>query len=82
MMRRAWLIQSKRDLCNKRGAAPPRSQAFRVRDRIDAAARPRVGVSSEDEAVSLRQIGVVVAQVEVEDLAGERHASLPVEIGG
>src|SRR6476661_6674634 len=77
-----WLIQCKRDLCNKCGTAPARRQAFRVRDGIDAAARPCIGVSGKNEAVFLRQIGVVVAQVEAENLPCERDADLPIEIGG
>ena len=32
-----------------------------------------IGIAGEDEAVLLRQIGVVVAQVQIEDLAGEGH---------
>ncbi len=40
-----------------------------------------IGIAGEDEAV-LRQIGVVVAQVQIEDLAGEGHARIPIEIGG
>jgi hypothetical protein len=40
------------------------------------------GVASQDEAISLREIGVIIAQVEIEDFAGKRHAGLPIEIGG
>jgi len=67
---------------NKRCTAPVRDQASRVGNGIDTAARSRVWIPGKDKTVFFRQIGVVVAQIEVEDLVGEGHARLPIEIGG
>jgi hypothetical protein len=55
------LIQSKRELGNNGGAAPTGGQTFGVCDRINAAARMCVRVASQDEAISLREIGVIIA---------------------
>src|ERR1700746_148984 len=52
---------------NKRGTAPVRDQASRVGNGIDAAAQSRVWIPGKDKTVFFRQIGVVVAQIEVED---------------
>ena len=76
----ALLIQCKPELCNKSRATPVRHQTLRVCHRIDGAAWPRVGVASQDKTVLLREVGVVVAQIEIENLASERHARLPIEI--
>src|SRR3974390_2002783 len=75
-------LKRKPDLGNNRCTAPVRDQATRVGNEINAATRPRVWIPGKDKAVFFRQIGVVVAQIEVEDLVGEGHARLPVEIGG
>jgi hypothetical protein len=74
------LIQGKPDLCNKSGAAPARHQALGIRDRINSAAWPRVGIAGEDKAVLLGEVGAVVAQVKIEYLARECHARLPIQI--
>ena len=37
-----------------------------------------IGGMSEDEAILLGEISVVIAQVEVDHLVGDGHASLPV----
>jgi len=42
----------------------------------------RVRIAGENEAIFLRQVCVVVAQVQIEHLAGQRHACIPIEIGG
>jgi hypothetical protein len=42
----------------------------------------RVWIPSQDKTVFFRQIGGVVAQIEVEDLVGEGYARLPIETGG
>ena len=76
-----WLVQCKPGLGDERCAAPARDQAVGIGNRIDAATRLRVGIAGEDKAVLFRQIGVVVAQIEVEGLVSEGHARLPVEIG-
>jgi hypothetical protein len=56
-----WLIQSKPELGNNGGAAPTGGETFGVCDRINTAARMCVGVASQDEAISLREIGVIIA---------------------
>ena len=76
----ALLIQCKPELCNKRGAAPVRHQTLRVCHGIDGAAWQRVGIASQDKTVLLREVCVVVAQIEIENLASERYARLPIEI--
>ena len=48
-------------------------KASRIGNGIDTATQPRVWISGEDEAVLFRQIGVVVAQIEVEGLVSEGH---------
>ena len=63
-----WLVQCEPDLGDERCAAPARDQAIGIGNRIDVATRLRVGIAGEDKAVLFRQIGVVVAQIEVEAL--------------
>jgi DNA helicase-2/ATP-dependent DNA helicase PcrA len=41
-----------------------------------------IGIASKNEAVLLRQIGGVVAQVQIEDPVGEGHARIPIYVGG
>jgi hypothetical protein len=76
-----WLVQCEPGLGDEGCAAPARDQAIGIGNRIDAAARLRVGIAGEDKAVLFREIGVVVAQIEVEGLVSEGDAGLPVEIG-
>src|SRR5215472_13673604 len=78
----ARLIKCKPQLRDERGIAPPRDQAVRVGDGIGAAAGRGTGITGEDEAILLREIGVVVAQVEVEALPRESHTRVPVEVSG
>ena len=75
------LIERKPGLGNEGRATPVRDQPIRVCDEIDASTRPSIWIARKDEAVFLRQIAVVIAQIEVEGLVGEGHACLPVEIG-
>src|SRR5258707_5505459 len=75
------LMECEPSLGNDRCTTPIRDQASRVGNEINAATRPRVWIAGKDKAVLFRQIGVVVAQIEVEDLVGEGHARLPIEIG-
>src|ERR1700752_1649734 len=79
--KRLELIERKPGLGNEPRAAPVRDQAIRVGDEIDEATRPRIWIACKAEAVFLGQVGVVVAQIEVEGLVGEGHARLPIEIG-
>src|SRR5262249_32630413 len=81
--KRLSIIQSKRKprLGNERCTAPARHQTSRISDRVHATTRLRIWVPGKYKAVLFRQIGVVVAQVEVEFLVGEGHASRPIEIG-
>src|SRR5262249_60691576 len=81
LRKRPELIKCEPSLGNERRTAPVRDQAIRVGDEINAATRPRIWIACKDKAVFLRQIGVVVAQIEVEGLVGEGHARLPIEIG-
>ena len=74
------LIQCKPELCNKSCAAPIRHQTLRVCHGIDGAAWQRVGIASQDKTVLLGEVGVVVTQIEIENLSSERHARLPIEI--
>ena len=74
--KRLELVKRKPGLGNERRAAPVRDQAIRVGDEINAATWPRIRIACKDKAVFLRQIGVVVAQIEVEGLVGESHARL------
>jgi hypothetical protein len=46
------------------------------------AAHPCVGIASKDKAVLFRQIGIVVAQIEVEGLVGERRGEAGKLVAG
>ena len=70
------LVQCEPELRNEGGAAPAGPEAFRVSERIDAPSGCRAQIASQDETVLLRQIGVVVAQVEIEILMSESHARI------
>ena len=61
-------LKRKPGLGDERCAAPVRDKASRIGNGIDTATQPRVWISGEDETVLFRQIGVVVAQIEVEGL--------------
>src|SRR6516225_11633737 len=74
------LVKRKPDFGDERRAAPVRDQAIRVGNEINAPTWPGIWIAREDKAVFLRQVGVVVAQIEVEALVGEGYARLPVEI--
>ena len=64
------------------GAAPVGAEATRV-DRGDVAAGERSGLCAREYvAVRLREVGVVVAEVEGEHLVGEADADIPVGIFG
>jgi hypothetical protein len=78
---RANQLKRKPGFGNERCTAPVRDQASRIGNEINAATWPRVRIPGKDKTIFLRQIGVVVAQIEVEDLVGEGHARLPIEIG-
>src|SRR5262249_58970192 len=75
-------LQCEPELRDERGAAPARSETLWISHWVDAAAGRRVGIAGENEAIPLRQVGVVVAQIQIEDLAGQSHARIPIEIGG
>src|SRR5262245_52355472 len=79
--KRANWLKRKPGFGDERCAAPVRDQASGVGNGINAATRPRVWIPGKDEAVFFRQIGVVVAQIEVEGLVGEGYTRLPIEIG-
>ena len=76
------LVQCEPELRDERGAAPARPETFRVSHGVDAPAGSGIWITGEDEAVFLRQVGVVIAQIEVEHVARKGHARIPIEIGG
>src|SRR5262245_1685532 len=76
------LLQCEPELRDERGAAPARHETQGISYRVDASAGCGIGIAGEDEAILLRQVGVVVAQVEIEDRAAEGHAGIPIDIGG
>ena len=61
-------IEREGELRDERGATPVRDQTLRICQRIDLPAGRGTRIAGEDEAIFLRQVGVGVAQVEVEFL--------------
>jgi hypothetical protein len=76
------LLQCEPELRDERGTAPARHETLGISHRVDDSAGRGAGIAGENEAVLFRQVGVEVAQVEIEHRAGEGHARAPVEIGG
>src|SRR5215831_14510567 len=68
--------QVKRELGDAGGTAPVGAETAGV-DRREAAAEPSGVVAGEGVAITLREIGVVVAQIKREHLVGEAKTYVP-----
>src|SRR5262249_5310143 len=67
---------------DERGAAPVRGKTLGIRHRVNVTTGRGMRIAGKDETVLLGKVRVVVAQVQVENAAGQRHAGVPVEICG
>src|SRR6516225_3968886 len=74
-------VQFKAELRDEGCAAPAGRKALGICQWIGLSARRRVGVSGKDKAIFFREICVVVAQIQAEDLPLECDPRVPVEIG-
>ena len=75
-----FLIQGKPEFGNDGRIAPVRNATFWIRNQICAPAGTAVHIAGEDKALFLREIGIVIAQVEIDVFLRERYARVPIQI--
>ena len=75
-----FLVQSEPEFGNDGRIAPVRNTTFWIHNQIYAPAETAVHIAGEDKVLFLREIGIVIAQVEVDAFLRERYARVPIQI--